>query len=74
LIDPCERERMLRAHSIGPRMIVYLEAIGITSLDDLRGANAGELAMRIDIHLGRKHINRHGMAALKNLIALAETP
>jgi hypothetical protein len=28
--------------------------------------------MRIDIALGRKHMNRLGVAALENLIALAE--
>jgi hypothetical protein len=63
---------MLRAHSIGPKMIAYLEEIGIERLADLKGADAGEIAMRIDIVLGRKHMNRLGMAALQNLIALAE--
>ena len=72
MIEPGEREKMLRAHSIGPRMIVYLQEIGIERLADLRGADPHEIAMRIDIALGRKHINRHGMAALENLIALAE--
>ena len=30
---------MLRAYSIGPKMIAYLEEIGITRLDDLVGAD-----------------------------------
>jgi len=63
---------MLKAHSIGPKMIDYLEAIGISNLSELKGADAGELAMRIDIHVGRRHINRQGVAALQNLIDLAE--
>ena len=71
MIEFNERQKMLRAHSIGPRMIAYLEEIGIERLADLKGADAGEIAMRIDIALGRKHMNRLGVAALANLIALA---
>lgn len=67
-----ERRAMLRAHSIGPRMIAYLEEIGIERLADLRGADPAELALRIDVALGRRHINRQGIEALRNLIALAE--
>lgn len=62
---------MLRAHSVGKTMISYLEEIGVERLSDLKGADAGELAMRIDIALGRRHMNRLGVAALENLIALA---
>ena len=53
-------------------MVEYLEEIGIEKLSDLRGADPHELAMRIDIALGRRHINRQGVAALANLIELAE--
>jgi hypothetical protein len=72
MISPSEREKMLRAHSIGPRMIAYLEEIGIERLSQLKGADAETVAMRIDIALGRKHMNRLGVEALRNLIALAE--
>ncbi|HUH49602.1 MAG TPA: hypothetical protein VLZ56_07100 [Mycoplana sp.] len=71
-IDPQERARMLRAHSIGPTMVRSLEQIGIERLSDLIGAHAEEVAFRIDISLGRKHMNRLGVAALSNLIALTE--
>jgi hypothetical protein len=71
VIEVDERRKMLRAHSIGPTMISYLEEIGIERLADLKGADAGEIAMRIDIALGRKHMNRLGIVALENLIALA---
>ncbi|ODT06517.1 MAG: hypothetical protein ABS58_11175 [Mesorhizobium sp. SCN 65-20] len=73
MISEEERKSMLRAHSIGPTMIRYLEEIGIERLADLRGADAEEIAMRIDIALGRRHINSLGVAALRNLIDLADS-
>ena len=71
MIGENERKAMLEAYSIGPKMIAYLEEIGIERLADLKGADAGEIARRIDIAMGRKHMNRLGVAALENLIALA---
>jgi hypothetical protein len=71
VIEVNERRKMLRAHSIGLAMVSYLEEIGIERLSDLKGADAGVIAMRIDIALGRKHMNRLGIAALENLSALA---
>lgn len=71
-IPPEERAKMLRAHSIGPRIVDYLAEIGILRLSDLRGMDPAELAMRIDVALGRRHMNRQGVAALANLVALAE--
>ena len=73
MISEEERKSMLRAHSIGSTMIRYLEEIGIERLADLRGADAEEIAMRIDIALGRRHINSLGVAALRNLIDLADS-
>ncbi|MCT7377462.1 helix-hairpin-helix domain-containing protein [Chelativorans salis] len=72
MIEESERRRMLRAHSIGPKMVAYLEAIGIERLSDLAGADPEMIAMRIDIALCRKHMNRLGVEAIRNLIALAE--
>ncbi|MFE0016628.1 hypothetical protein ACFWXH_17390 [Mesorhizobium sp. NPDC059054] len=72
MIDETERKAMLKAHSIGAKMIAWLEEIGIERLADLKGADADEIAMRIDIALGRRHLNRLGIAALQNLIALAD--
>lgn len=71
MISDDERRSMLRAHSIGPTMIRYLEEIGIEKLSDLRGTDAEEIALRMNIALGRRHINRLGVAALRNLIELA---
>ena len=53
MIDARERARMMRAYSIGPRMIPYLEQVGIERLEDLVGADPGEIVMRIDIGRGR---------------------
>lgn len=62
---------MRKAHSIGPRMLDYLAEIGVERLEDLAGADPAELAMRIDVALGRPHMNRMGVAALANLVGLA---
>jgi nucleotidyltransferase/DNA polymerase involved in DNA repair len=72
MIGKAEREKMLKAHSVGPRMISHLEEIGVETLSELRGADPQELAMRIDIAIGRKHMNRLGVEALRNLVELAE--
>jgi nucleotidyltransferase/DNA polymerase involved in DNA repair len=65
---PC----LLQARSIGPAMIRYLEEIGIQRLSDLRGADADLVAIRINIAVGRRHINRMGVEALRNLIKHAD--
>lgn len=49
-----------------------MERASTEKLSDLRGADADEIAMRINIALGRRHLNRLGAAALENLIALAD--
>jgi hypothetical protein len=73
MISEDERKSMLRAHSIGPRMLGYLEEIGVERLADLKGADPLQIAMRIDIAVGRKHMNSLGVVALRNLIELANT-
>jgi hypothetical protein len=62
---------MMRAYSIGPRMIHYLEQAGIERLEDLVGADPGEIVMRIDIASGQRPLNRLGHAAVRNLVELA---
>lgn len=63
---------MLKGHCIAPGLTAYLEAIGIERPVDLMGADPREIAMRIDISLGRRHMNRLGIEALANPIALAD--
>ncbi|MGE6782414.1 hypothetical protein ACQKGL_07820 [Ensifer adhaerens] len=72
-IEDSERQRMMQAKSIGPRMVGYLQEIGIERLEDLTAANAEDLAFRINATLGRRHINSVGIRALENLIAHART-
>jgi hypothetical protein len=72
MIGETERRKMVQAYSIGPRMIAYLEEIGIERLSDLGGADAEEIAFRIDVALNRKHMNRLGLEALRNLIEPAD--
>lgn len=67
-LSDSERQKMRAAHSIGPAMIGYLEQIGVETLSQLRDADAGELALRINVALGRRHINAQGVRALENLI------
>jgi hypothetical protein len=71
VIEERERRRMSRAYSIGPRMIAYLEEIGVERLDDLVDADPLEIAMRIEIVLGTRRLNRFGIEALQNLVELA---
>lgn len=70
MISAEEREKMLLAHSIGPKMISYLERSGITELRELCGRDAQTLLLQIHVETGVK-LNKMGLDALKNLIALA---
>ncbi|MEZ5791924.1 MAG: hypothetical protein R3D34_14465 [Nitratireductor sp.] len=71
-ISESEKRKMLMAHSIGPKMVAYLERIGIERLEDVRDADPKDLAFRIDMELGAKRMNALGVAALANLVALAK--
>lgn len=73
MIGEDDRQRMLRAHSIGSKMVDYLDAIGIKTFAELATADVAVLALRINAHLRRRHINRAGIAALQNLIARAKS-
>ena len=53
-------------------MLAYLEEIGIRRLSDLKGASADEIVMRIDIVLGKRRLNKFGIEAVRNVIALAD--
>ncbi len=71
MIPDEERHKMMKASSIGPTMVRYLDMIGIERLADLKDLSAEELQMRINDMLGRRHINETGRRALENLIELA---
>lgn len=61
-----------QAHSIGPKMVRLLASIGITDFEQLVDADAYELALRINVEMGNKHLNAMGVRALENLIELAK--
>jgi hypothetical protein len=67
-----EKARLMRAPSIGPRMVAHLESIGIERLEDLAGADPEDLAFRVNAELGRRHIHATGVRALANAVALAD--
>ena len=67
-----EREKMLRAFSIGPKMVALIERAGITTLKELRGCEAGDVLLRIHVETGTK-LNLLGYRAVENLIELADS-
>jgi hypothetical protein len=72
MLDPESRRRIEAVPLCGPKTADYLEMIGITSFEELADADARELRLRINAHLGRPHINEMGVRALANLIAAAK--
>ncbi len=73
MISESERKKMLRVYGIGPRMVDYLQLIGIVRLSDLSGSSATMLQKRINNELGRYHISEMGRAALQELIDAANS-
>ena len=69
---PEERSVLLKAHQMGPKMIAYLEAIGVDRLADLAGRDPAELRLAINVHLGRPLINRMGEYALAQAVDAAK--
>ena len=70
--SPHERKIVLSAYSMGPKMVGYLEAIGIDRLEALAASDAGTLAANINHHIGRPLMNSMGVAALENAILAAQ--
>ena len=66
-----EKKELLKVPLFGPRMIEYLELVGISALDELAEQSPEELQARINQKLGFRHINRMGLKALDNAIAYA---
>jgi hypothetical protein len=72
VISPVERRKMLKAFSIGPKMIDYLEHAGIRTLEELVDRDAGSVLLQIQVETGVK-LNAMGLDAISNLIALARS-
>jgi predicted RecB family nuclease len=71
-LSPEDRARLEAVHLCGPRTADYLEMVGIGSFDALADADAEELRLAINAHLGRPHINRMGVRAIQNAIDTAK--
>ena len=69
-ISDTERAKMLKAHSIGPKMVSYLEQSGIRHLHELADRKAADVLFQIEVETGVK-LNVMGERALENLINLA---
>jgi predicted flap endonuclease-1-like 5' DNA nuclease len=72
MLDPVSRRKIEAVPLCGPKTADYLEMIGIKSFEELAQADARDLKLRINAHLGRPHINEMGVRALANLIATAQ--
>lgn len=72
MISPDERQKMLKAFSIGPKMITYLESAGIRTFAELAERDAESLLLQIHVETGVK-LNKLGLDALANLVALAQS-
>lgn len=67
-----ERRALLGAHQMGPKMVEYLELIGVATLQALAKRNPAQLRHAINAHLGRPHINAMGEYALEQAVAAAK--
>ena len=65
-----ERQKMLAAFSIGPKMVALIEQAGIHHLDELENCHALDIAFKIEAETGTR-LNKLGVDALANLIELA---
>lgn len=70
MITAGERQNMMRAYSIGPKMVDYLERSGIEKLADLVGRDPQSLILQIEVETGVR-LNKMGLDALANLVELA---
>ena len=62
----------MRAFSIGPKMIAYLEKCGYQRLDEFSGKDPQQIILEIEIECGVR-LNRMGLDALSNLVDLAKS-
>ena len=49
---PAERERLLKLKGVGPTVLVRLEQLGISSMDQLAAHSAEDICRRVSISLG----------------------
>ena len=71
-LSPKDRARIEAVHLCGPHMTDFLEMAGVQSFEALADADAEELRLAINAHLGRPHINAMGVRAIQNAIDAAK--
>ena len=62
---------LLETPEVGPKMVGYLEDIGIADMKALAAADPAILRLRINAHLGEPRLNTKGQDALAAMIATA---
>ena len=71
MISTIEKKRISSAHSIGPKVISWLEQAGYEKLDDFVEETPENISFRIEIATGNCR-NQNALSAYANLIALAK--
>ncbi len=66
-----EKLRLARAHSIGPKVIRWLEQAGYTKLEDFADETPENISFRVEIATGNRR-NKNALSAYSNLIELAK--
>ena len=69
-MEDMERQAILQARSIGPKMVAWLEEAGYGRLGDFAAETPENIAFRIEACTGRR-LDRNGIKALENLVAYA---
>ena len=72
-LSQADKAKILAVHHVGPKMVEYLELIGIQNVADLADYQAAELRFMINAELGHNHINALGERMLDDIIKIAST-
>lgn len=71
MINTIEKKRISNVHSIGPRVISWLEQAGYEKLDDFADETPENISFRIEVATGNRR-NQNALSAYANLIAFAK--
>ena len=71
MITETERKRIARAHSIGPKVIFWLEQAGYQKLTDFVEETPENIGFRVEIATGIRR-NQNALKAYANLIEFAK--
>ncbi|HHI88349.1 MAG TPA: hypothetical protein ENK01_00215 [Hellea balneolensis] len=70
-LSTAEKDKILAVYNAGPKMLAYLESIGIESLAELAQHDASQLRFMINAELGKPHINALGERVLADIVRMA---